>query len=521
MMLLPPALRLLAKAIVGGWLVYLHASWLGWHFQQPTAGTWTVVLHDDGGTAIEMGRAASDGVAATFTDAAEALLRISARAGDAEQADAWVQLAWQYNKVALDQAEEHKPRGAHHRLAATRAVDIAAKTWPYWLSWPETQNRLAEALGMKSIMAAIDAVRLRFAAQRWQSWWREEQPGWSNTTRMSLPQPRVLAPFSSLLMFWQLHEPTVLDSLLSGSDGAAEAADCNGDTSEEGLRGGGALERGDMALLTQAALRLHNHAAAGVAAAARGGEALAGKGDTPNEALYKLQNSHHNKRGRSLFSDEGELRELLKPGQYENEGRQLSDSVATQTVEAFDRLTVLFRAAAAAFLEQHGLSAAEVEQRIRSREIFIWASVHQRTSSHTAHIHEMSGVSGVLYTAIPENNAAAELRFEDPRGGHMLLEQLGGAGAVPGTGLPREFPTVAPPFYQHLRVAPVQGQLVAFPGWLVHAVVAAGGTDDGGRGNGKGDSNRPGEEGDNEWRVSFSFNLHGEWEDTSTLLLEQ
>ena len=114
MMLLPPALRLLAKAIVGGWLVYLHASWLGWHFQQPTAGTWTVVLHDDGGTAIEMGRAASDGVAATFTDAAEALLRISARAGDAEQADAWAQLAWQYNKVALDQAEEHKPRGAHH-----------------------------------------------------------------------------------------------------------------------------------------------------------------------------------------------------------------------------------------------------------------------------------------------------------------------------------------------------------------------------------------------------------------------
>ena len=103
----------------------------------------------------------------------------------------------------------------------------------------------------------------------------------------------------------------------------------------------------------------------------------------------------------------------------------------------------------------------------------------------------------------------------------MLLEQLGGAGAVPGTGLPREFPTVAPPFYQHLRVAPVQGQLVAFPGWLVHAVVAAGGTDDSGRGNGKGDSNRPGEEGDNEWRVSFSFNLHGEWEDTSTLLLEQ
>ena len=62
-------------------------------------------------------------------------------------------------------------------------------------------------------------------------------------------------------------------------------------------------------------------------------------------------------------------------------------------------------------------------------------------------------------------------------------------------------------------MSPRQGLTVAFPGWLVHAVTP---------------SNEAAQSTEQEaddadvggWRVSFSFNLHGEWRDTSAVLLE-
>ena len=90
----------------------------------------------------------------------------------------------------------------------------------------------------------------------------------------------------------------------------------------------------------------------------------------------------------------------------------------------------------------------------------------------------------------------------------MLIDQIGVAGAFGADlGGPR-FPSTAPPFYQHLKLPPTPGQLVLFPGWLVHAVTP----------NTAGPLEH---EVDGAQRVSFSFNLHGEWLDTSSLLLER
>ena len=76
-----------------------------------------------------------------------------------------------------------------------------------------------------------------------------------------------------------------------------------------------------------------------------------------------------------------------------------------------------------------------------------------------------------------------------------MVETVGGALGVD---------TDSPPFVQGLSVAPADGRLVLFPGWLGHAVV-------------------PSEEAlrqSEETRVSFSFNLGGEWRDTASLALE-
>eukprot|EP01012_Entosiphon_sulcatum_P015890 TRINITY_DN20856_c0_g1_i1.p1 TRINITY_DN20856_c0_g1~~TRINITY_DN20856_c0_g1_i1.p1 ORF type:complete len:248 (+),score=36.87 TRINITY_DN20856_c0_g1_i1:22-765(+) len=104
-------------------------------------------------------------------------------------------------------------------------------------------------------------------------------------------------------------------------------------------------------------------------------------------------------------------------------------------------------------------------------DLFVWASVHANGSYHMAHTHPGAVVSGVFYVSVPE--AAGNLVFEDPRG-------------------------PLPPFDNRFVHEPAEDQLVLFPSWLVHQVTPTAGESP---------------------RISISFNLAGEWEDTAELHL--
>lgn len=205
---------------------------------------------------------------------------------------------------------------------------------------------------------------------------------------------------------------------------------------------------------------------------------------------YIAQNEHHSISGLPTFSDPSRLRAIGVP----------PDDISP-TVLAFGRLLARFRVASADLLRAYGLTDEAVASRVGSREMFAWANIHRNGhSAHEKHNHELSTVSGVYYTSVAPG--AAPLRFFDPRGAHALVEALGG---------PLGVNTCSPPFVESLRVDPQQGRLVAFPGWLLHAVdptiadaVAV-------------DREQPDL---SPWRVSFSFNLHGEWRDTASVLLE-
>ena len=102
-----------------------------------------------------------------------------------------------------------------------------------------------------------------------------------------------------------------------------------------------------------------------------------------------------------------------------------------------------------------------------NRSLFIWTSIHSNGSSHDAHHHYKSALSGAFYVTTPENSGS--IVFYDPRGS-------------------------LPPFGKTLRIIPSPGKLVIFPSWVVHNVQPT-------------LSKLP--------RISISFNLDGEWETTS------
>ena len=178
-----------------------------------------------------------------------------------------------------------------------------------------------------------------------------------------------------------------------------------------------------------------------------------------------------------------------------------------------------FRVASAELLRAYGLTDEAVESRVSSREMFAWANVHRNGhSAHEKHNHELSTVSGVYYTSVA--SGAAPLRFYDPRGANALVESLGGALGVN---------TCSPPFVESVSVDAQQGRLVAFPGWLLHSVdptvaetVAPKGTKEPAEVDHERRRRQQQEEEEEHrhWRVSFSFNLHGEWRDTASMIQE-
>jgi uncharacterized protein (TIGR02466 family) len=105
------------------------------------------------------------------------------------------------------------------------------------------------------------------------------------------------------------------------------------------------------------------------------------------------------------------------------------------------------------------LSDEEIRQKI-----FIWASIHLNGTGHQPHHHVNSAVSGVFYVSVPPGSG--DIVFNDPRGG-------------------------LPPFGKTLRIKPTIGDVILFPGYLIHSVLPT-------------LTSEP--------RISISFNLEGNWD---------
>jgi len=105
----------------------------------------------------------------------------------------------------------------------------------------------------------------------------------------------------------------------------------------------------------------------------------------------------------------------------------------------------------------------------RKREIQAWATVHNDCVSHLPHSHPNQMVSGVYYVKVPKD--AGNIVFDDPRG-------------------------PLPPFSNRIILQPSQGDLVLFPGWLIHQVSPTKGS---------------------ETRISIAFNLEGNWDATTSI----
>ena len=138
-------------------------------------------------------------------------------------------------------------------------------------------------------------------------------------------------------------------------------------------------------------------------------------------------------------------------------------------VEIYDKTIVnIFYNAIRSYLHQSRVTDETINKLSMKREnLMVWASIHANSSLHNAHHHVKSSVSGVIYLNTPQNSGS--IYFEDPRG-------------------------KLPPFGNIVRIKPEFGDLVLFPGWLIHGVeptISA------------------------EPRISLSFNWDGDWETTS------
>lgn len=110
-----------------------------------------------------------------------------------------------------------------------------------------------------------------------------------------------------------------------------------------------------------------------------------------------------------------------------------------ETKKMYSKLIEIFGLALDHYFLSNGLPSIQFD----SRKVSLWTSIHLNGTFHQAHHHEGNILSGVLYLRVPE--ASGKLVFEDPRG-------------------------ALPPFGRTHRIAPVVGDLVLFPSWLVHRV---------------------------------------------------
>jgi len=181
---------------------------------------------------------------------------------------------------------------------------------------------------------------------------------------------------------------------------------------------------------------------------------------------------------------------------FAHQQRQFELSGRTRTfmhdLPGFRGLELAARAAVVELIKKASSLPADEAQRRAGRALFPFASVHGPASTHGVHFHCMASVSGVYYLRAP--SGAARLVFHDPRGTSFMLQEGWDAHSSPR--LP------VPPFHKSFSIQVREGVMVVFPSWLPHEV----------------ETNAV-EEGN--YRVSISFNLDGDWHDTSSTVIRK
>jgi hypothetical protein len=133
-------------------------------------------------------------------------------------------------------------------------------------------------------------------------------------------------------------------------------------------------------------------------------------------------------------------------------------------------ITDIIYSAIETYLKEASIPQRDIDSLPKDRKrLMLWASIHANGSFHDAHHHVGSAISGVLYLKAPSGSGS--IFFEDPRGR-------------------------LPPFGNVMRVKPEVGDLILFPGWLVHGVHAT-------------TSTSP--------RISISFNYEFSWDLTNDI----
>jgi uncharacterized protein (TIGR02466 family) len=201
-------------------------------------------------------------------------------------------------------------------------------------------------------------------------------------------------------------------------------------------------------------------------------------------------------------------------------------------IPGFSDLVFLMRMAVFRFLRDfHGFDQQSALSRAVAHPLIVWISVHDEFSTHQPHVTEDALVGGVYYINCPEGSG--ELELFDPRGKHPIhgLTEVAKEEEEEGREqLDQSLLSVGePPFHRSHSVVPEEGNLILFPGWLVHSVRNPASTEEEkeeeketrqGRSKREqqGRSKREQQARINfsgKYRVSMSLNLKGEWIDTS------
>merc|ERR1712130_3846 len=159
----------------------------------------------------------------------------------------------------------------------------------------------------------------------------------------------------------------------------------------------------------------------------------------------------------------------------------------------FSRLMALTREACRIFFLSLGYSPERATMRSQHNLIF-WISVHTGNSFHGPHKTDDALLGGVYYVNVPDNSG--ELALFDPRGMSPMLESIDPDKLFSKKEIP------SPPFHRTVAIQPYNGLLTIFPGWLMHQVLPSTGLNK------------------NNYRVSISLNLKGEWQDTAHFMYD-